>query len=88
MPCWTPAEPTLVSCRNGVGLAAVYGGDKTLTRPASSASSSRPSGRNSIVVGRSNPVASTSFRKVSVLSPLTVTPADVVGSLPRPARGR
>jgi hypothetical protein len=49
-----------------------------LILPASSATSIRPSGRNSNVVGRLNPVASTSFWKWSVFATLTVTAAEVV----------
>ena len=33
MPCCTPAEPMLVSCRNGVGSACVYGGGQHLIVP-------------------------------------------------------
>ncbi len=55
MPCCTPAEPTLVSCRNGVGSACVYGGGRTWIVPASSATSMRPSGRNFMLVGRLKP---------------------------------
>src|SRR5262245_55216375 len=78
MPCWTPADPTLVNCRNGVGLAEVYGGDITFIVPASSTTSIRPSGRNLIAVGRLNPVASISFRKLLTFETLTVTGADSV----------
>ena len=61
-----------------MGSACVYGGGRILTRPASSMISRRPSGRNSMLVGRSNPVASTWFWKKLVLLTLTATPAEVV----------
>jgi hypothetical protein len=74
-------------CRNGVGSAVVYGGGRTRIRPASSETSRRPSGRNFIAVGRSNPVANTSFWKKFALATLTVTPDDRV-ELPAASRAR
>ena len=52
-----------VSCRNGVGSGCVYGGGSTLIGPGISATSIRPSGRNSMLVGRLKPVARISFWK-------------------------
>jgi hypothetical protein len=76
--CCTPADPTLVSWRNGVGSGWVYGGGRTFTVPWSSMTSMRPSGRNSMLVGRSNPVARISFWNWLVLATLTVTGAESV----------
>src|SRR5262245_59824166 len=68
----------LLICRNRVGSGFVYGGGRTLILPCSSATSIRPSGRNSKVVGRSKPVARISFWKWSVFATLTITGAEVV----------
>ena len=87
MPCCTPAEPMFVICRKGVGSGCVYGGGSTQIVPASSTTSIRPSGRNSMLVGRLNPVASTSFWKELVFATLTVTGADNV-ELPAASRAR
>ena len=65
----------------------MYGGARTRIRPASSDTSSRPSGRNFIAVGRSKPVASTSFWKKFVLATLTAMPEDSV-ELPAASRAR
>lgn len=62
MPICTPAEP-VATWRTGVGSGVVYGAGMTLTLPASSVTSIRPSGRNFIAVGRLRPVARMSFWK-------------------------
>ena len=87
----SPAAHPPSRCSSAAGRASgsgcVYGGGRTLIVPASSATSMRPSGRNSMFVGRLNPVARTSFWKWFVFATLTVTGADVVG-LPAASRAR
>ena len=46
--------------------------------PSSSTTSMRPSGRNSMAVGRSKPVASTSFWNWAVLATFTLTAVEMV----------
>src|SRR5262245_3610079 len=87
MPCCTPADPTFVIRLNNVELACVYGGDSTLIDPCSSPTSRRPSGRNVIAVGKSNPVARTSFWKELVLVTFTETCADTA-TFPAASRAR
>ncbi len=50
-----------VTWRNGMGSACVYGGGTSLIVPVNSTTSIRPSGRNSMLVGRLKPVARVSF---------------------------
>ena len=69
----------LVISRNDVELTLVYGGDSTRILPCSSDTSSRPSGRNFIAVGRfSPPCTRISFWNELVFATLTFTAADSV----------
>src|SRR4051812_42816434 len=76
-----------VSCRKGVGSAWTYGGGTTLITPENSTTSMRPSGRNSMFVGRVNPVARISFWNDPVFATFTDTAADNVES-PATSRAR
>src|SRR5262245_16984080 len=62
--------------RKGVGDTVVYGAAKTLMVPAISVTSSRPSGRNLMTVGRSKPVARISLRNELAFDTFTVTADD------------
>src|SRR5215213_5889399 len=82
-----PGEAMFVSCKNGVGSGWTYGGGRTLIVPENSTTNMRPSGRNSMFVGRFKPVARTSLRNEFELTTFTGTAADSV-ELPLASRAR
>ena len=61
-----------------MGLTVVKGGLRTLMSPGSSVTSIRPSGKNTMLVGRSRPVARISFWNALVFATFTVTVGRVV----------